>query len=75
MAVPGSLPSGWLYMRKHVPWTDFTKIPGSVSIVYPGPLKKPPSQFTWITPNMCLGGHPKCTTRGHLKMYQGSVGT
>ena len=22
-----------------------------------------------------LGGHPKCTTRGHLKMYQGSVGT
>ena len=22
-----------------------------------------------------LGGHPKCTTHGHLKMYQGSVGT
>jgi hypothetical protein len=22
-----------------------------------------------------LGGHPKCTTRGQLKMYQGSVGT
>ena len=24
---------------------------------------------------LILGGHPKCTTRGHLKMYQGSVGT
>jgi hypothetical protein len=22
-----------------------------------------------------LGGHAKCTTHGHLKMYQGSVGT
>ena len=57
MAVPDSLPSGWLYMRKHVPWPDFTKIPGSVSIVYPGPLKKPPSPFTWITPNMCNDMH------------------
>jgi len=57
MAVADSLPSGWLYMRKHVPWPDFTKIPGSVSIVYPGPLKKPPSQFTWITPNMCNDMH------------------
>jgi hypothetical protein len=42
MAVPDTLPSGWLYMRKHVPWPDFTKIPGSVSVVYPGPLKKLP---------------------------------
>ena len=57
MAVPDSLPSGWLYARKHVPWTDFTKIPGSVSVVYPGPLKKPPSPFTWITPNMCNDMH------------------
>jgi hypothetical protein len=57
MAVPDSLPSGWLYMRKHVPWTDFTKVPASASIVYPGPLKKPPSQFTWITPNMCNDMH------------------
>lgn len=57
MAVPDTLPSGWLYMRKHVPWPDFTRIPGSVSIVYPGPLKKPPSQFTWITPNMCNDMH------------------
>jgi transposase len=24
---------------------------------------------------VALGGHPKCTTHGHLKMYQGSVGT
>src|ERR1700678_3255146 len=24
MAVPDSLPSGWLYMRKHVPWPGFT---------------------------------------------------
>jgi hypothetical protein len=57
MADPDTLPSGWLYMRKHVPWPDFTKIPASVSIVYPGPLKKPPSQFTWITPNMCNDMH------------------
>ncbi|MGA2759854.1 MAG: alkaline phosphatase family protein [Candidatus Cybelea sp.] len=57
MADADTLPSGWLYMRKHVPWPDFTKIPASVSIVYPGPLKKPPSQFTWITPNMCDDMH------------------
>ena len=57
MAVADTLPSGWLYMRKHVPWPDFTDLPGSVSIVYPGPLKKPPSQFTWITPNMCNDMH------------------
>ena len=24
---------------------------------------------------LSLGGHPKCTTRGQLKMYQGSVAT
>ena len=57
MADPDTLPSGYLYMRKHVPWPDFTKIPASVSIVYPGPLKKPPSRFTWITPNMCNDMH------------------
>ncbi len=57
MADADTLPSGWLYMRKHVPWPDFTKIPASVSIVYPGPLKKPPSRFTWITPNMCNDMH------------------
>ena len=64
MAVPDSLPSGWLYMRKHVPWPDFTKIPGSVSIVYPGPLKKPPSLFTWITPNMCNDMHDCAISTG-----------
>ena len=64
MAVPDSLPSGWLYMRKHVPWTDFTKVPGSVSIVYPGPLKKPPSSFTWITPNMCNDMHDCAISTG-----------
>jgi len=56
-AVPDKLPSGFLYMRKHVPWTDFPEIPKSDSIVYPGPLKKPPSTFTWITPNMCDDMH------------------
>ncbi|MGA8796796.1 MAG: alkaline phosphatase family protein [Candidatus Cybelea sp.] len=64
MAVPDTLPSGWLYMRKHVPWPDFTKIPGSVSIVYPGPLKKPPSLFTWITPNMCNDMHDCAISTG-----------
>jgi len=56
-AVPDKLPSGYLYFRKHVPWPNFTKVPASVSIVYPGPLSKPPSQFTWITPNMCDDMH------------------
>lgn len=56
-AVRDSLPSGYLYYRKHVPWTDFTKVPSSVSVVYPGPLKAPPSKFTWITPNMCNDMH------------------
>lgn len=56
-AVPDSLPSGYLYMRKHVPWADFTNLPASVSYVYKKPLKKAPAQFVWITPNMCNDMH------------------
>jgi phosphatidylinositol-3-phosphatase len=56
-AHPDHLPSGWLYMRKHVPWTDFTKVPRKDSIVYRKPLGVPPSQFVWITPNMCNDMH------------------
>lgn len=56
-AHPDKLPSGYLYLRKHVPWTDFSDVPASDSIVYPGPLKSPPSTFTWITPNMCNDMH------------------
>jgi acid phosphatase len=56
-AVPDSLPSGYLYMRKHVPWTDFTNVPGTDSKPYHAPLKKPPSTFVWITPNMCNDMH------------------
>lgn len=56
-ADPDHLPSGYLYMRKHVPWTNFTDIPKSDSKPYPGPLKSAPSTFTWITPNMCNDMH------------------
>lgn len=56
-AHPDKLPSGWLYMRKHVPWPDFPKIPKSVSLVYRHPLTAPPSRFVWITPNMCNDMH------------------
>ncbi len=56
-AVPDQYASGYLYMRKHVPWPDFTDIPAANSIVYPGPLSSPPSSFTWITPNMCDDMH------------------
>ena len=41
-AVPDTLPSGYLYMRKHVPWTDFTNLPKSVSQIYKKPFSKPP---------------------------------
>jgi hypothetical protein len=56
-AVPDNLPSGYLYMRKHVPWADFTNIPASDSRPYTKPLSKPPTRFTWITPNMCNDMH------------------
>jgi phosphatidylinositol-3-phosphatase len=56
-AHPDHLPSGWLYMRKHVPWTDFETVPRKDSIVYTKALSKPPSQFVWITPNMCNDMH------------------
>lgn len=56
-AHPDNLPSGWLYMRKHVPWTDFTNVPGKYSLPYRRPLTKPPSDFVWITPNMCNDMH------------------
>ncbi len=56
-AHPDSLPSGYLYMRKHVPWPDFTKVPRRNSIVYRRPLDEPPSRFVWITPNMCNDMH------------------
>ena len=56
-AHPDHLPSGYLYMRKHVPWPDFTKVPRKNSIVYRRPLHEPPSRFVWITPNMCNDMH------------------
>jgi phosphatidylinositol-3-phosphatase len=56
-AHPDHLPSGYLYMRKHVPWPDFTKVPRKNSIVYRRPLDEPPSRFVWITPNMCNDMH------------------
>jgi len=56
-ARPDHLPSGYLYERKHVPWTDFTKVPRKDSVVYRKPLDRPPSQFVWITPNMCNDMH------------------
>lgn len=56
-AHPDHLPSGWLYMRKHVPWTDFTKVPRKDNVVYTKPLAQPPSRFVWITPNMCNDMH------------------
>ena len=56
-AVPDNLKSGYLYFRKHVPWPNFTDVPAPDNVVYPGPLNAPPSQFTWITPNMCDDMH------------------
>lgn len=56
-ADPDTLPSGFLYMRKHVPWTDFKTVPHKHNVVYPGPLSSPPSRFVWITPNMCDDMH------------------
>ncbi|MBV8343838.1 MAG: acid phosphatase [Candidatus Eremiobacteraeota bacterium] len=56
-AHPDHLASGYLYMRKHVPWTDFTKVPKTDSLVYRGPLTVPPSRLVWITPNMCNDMH------------------
>jgi acid phosphatase len=56
-ADPDKLPSGYLYMRKHVPWADFTNVPASDSKVYHRALAKPPSRFVWITPNMCNDMH------------------
>lgn len=56
-AHPDKLPSGWLYMRKHVPWADFKKIPKKDSVVYRHVLSAPPSRFVWITPNMCNDMH------------------
>jgi hypothetical protein len=56
-AVPDTLPSGFLYMRKHVPWADFTNLPKSVSQIYKKPFSAPPARFVWITPNMCDDMH------------------
>jgi phosphatidylinositol-3-phosphatase len=56
-AVPDTLPSGYLYMRKHVPWADFTNLPKSVSQIYKKPFTAPPARFVWITPNMCNDMH------------------
>lgn len=56
-ARPDHLQSGYLYARKHVPWADFKKVPKKDSVVYRKPLDRPPSQFVWITPNMCNDMH------------------
>jgi phosphatidylinositol-3-phosphatase len=52
-----TLPSHWLYARKHVPWPNFTEIPREDSVVYRRPLARPRSRFVWITPNMCDDMH------------------
>jgi phosphatidylinositol-3-phosphatase len=57
LARPDKLPSGWLYARKHIPWSDFAKVPRSDSVVYRHPLEQPPSRFVWVTPNMCNDMH------------------
>jgi phosphatidylinositol-3-phosphatase len=59
MAHPDSLPSGWLYMRKHVPWPDFTNVPAADSWPYKKPRLPltPAADFVWITPNMCNDMH------------------
>jgi acid phosphatase len=56
-AHPDKLPSGYLYERKHNPWSDFTNVPRSDSLPYHRPLSKSPSTFVWITPNMCNDMH------------------
>jgi hypothetical protein len=63
-ATPDNLQSGYLYFRKHAPWPDFNDVPASDNLVYPGPLRSPPSAFTWITPNMCDDMHDCSVSMG-----------
>jgi len=51
---------GTLYMRKHVPWTNFPNVPAAASVPYKG-FPASPASFVWITPNMCHDMHD-CTT-------------
>jgi len=64
VAQPTRLPSGFLYARKHVPWTDFTRVPKADNVVYRHPLAAPLSRFVWITPDMCNDMHDCSIGRG-----------
>lgn len=56
-AMPSNLRSKFLYMRKHVPWVNFTNVPSKDNKAYHAPMVEPPSRFVWITPNMCNDMH------------------
>jgi phosphatidylinositol-3-phosphatase len=66
------------YARKHVPWADFTNVPGSVSLPFTdfpaSDLAKLPD-VSWVIPNLCNDMH-NCSTatgdtwlREHLSGY------
>jgi phosphatidylinositol-3-phosphatase len=54
---PSPYASGYYYMRKHVPWTDFTNFPTSEFHAYTDSAPQLSAQVTFITPNMCDDMH------------------
>jgi acid phosphatase len=56
-AVATSLPSHYLYQRKHVPWVDFSNVPAASSRRYTGPMSSYGSSVTMIVPDVCNDMH------------------
>lgn len=56
--------SGYYYMRKHVPWADFTNVPSSEYHTWNGPGTALAGSVNFITPNMCDDMHDCSTATG-----------
>lgn len=63
-ADPSPYGSGYYYMRKHVPWADFTNVPSSEYHTWNGPGTALAGSVNFITPNMCDDMHDCSTATG-----------
>jgi acid phosphatase len=58
VAYPSSVKSGYLYWRKHVPWTDFSNVAyRTYGHNYGGPGTLLAGSVNFVVPNMCHDGH------------------
>ena len=72
-APSSSVSSGYLYWRKHAPWTDFTNAPNAATQAYT-PGVSLDNTVTFITPNICNDMHDCSVATGDAWLQQNVPG-